>query len=388
MHRLSIPRSVAARLLPLSLLTALLGGCTFFGQPPESAPVALVIATPVPAPSAGTTVYTVRRGAIVDEASFPGKAALSTVQDLFFGTSGRVREIYVESGDQVTAGQLLTELDTRDLQFDMEAAQLAVKAAEQRLADGQIDFNFDQLAQELNLQRERLRLAQLKADPSANPNAISIQELAVKQADMALQRFEGGMPSEQQTELDRANIGLRKAQAVLDDAHIVAPFAGQVLLYDALDKGKPVQAFVPVASLVDPATLLVEASLVPADLEPLREGMPVEIRVTTPLSMSVAGVIQTLPQPFGTGAGNVTRIAPTGDNADVLRSGANVTIVAELGRVDDALWLPPEAVQGYSGNYFVRLRDGTEAPVEVGIYGRERVEILDGVSEGQEVFGR
>ena len=363
MHRLSFPRAVTARLLPLSLLAALLGGCTF-GQPPEPTPLPIVIATAVPAPNTGATVHTVRRGAVVNEASFPGKVTLSSVQDLFFGTSGRVRAIYVGSGDRVAADQLLAELDTRDLQFDLEAAQLAVKAAEQRLADGQIEFSFDQLEHELDLQRERLRLAQLKVDPNANPNAVAIQELAVKQADMALQRFEGGMASELQTQLERANIGLRKAQAVLDDASIVAPFAGQVLLYDALEKGKPVQAFVPVASLVDPTTLVVEANLVPADLEPLREGMPVQIRVTTPLSRSVAGVIQTLPQPFGTGADSVTRIAPTGDNADLLRPGANVTIVADLGRADDALWLPPEAVQGYKGNYFVRLRDGTEAPVE------------------------
>lgn len=388
MHRLSLPATLLGRLTLLLLLAGVLGGCTFFGQSPEPTPLPIFIATVTPAARAGVATHTVRRGTVVDEASFAGKAALAVVQDLFFGTSGRVREIYVGSGDRVAADQLLAELDTRDRQFDLEAAQLAAQAAEQRLTAGQIEFDFDQLVQELNLERERLRLAQLAANPNADSNAMAIQELAVKQADIAVQRFEGGVAAELQTAVDLANIGVRKAQAALDDTRIVAPFTGQVLLYDALEKGKAVQAFVPVASLVDPATLMIEANLVPADLDPLREGMPVEIRVSTPLSTTVAGEIRTLPQPFGTGAGSVTRIAPTGANADVLRPGVAVTIVAELGRAENVLWLPPEAVQGYRGNYFVRLRDGTEAPVEVGIYGRDRVEIVEGVAEGQEVLGR
>jgi len=367
----------------------LLAGCAF-GQAPAPTPVPFVINTPGAAASANASViYTVARGPVVDAATFPAKVNLASVQDLFFGTPGRVKEIYVASGDAVVEGQLVAELDTRMLAFDLQAAKIGVKLAEQRLSDGQITFRFSQLQRELALQVEKLRLAQLQSDPTTNPALLAIQEVAVRQADLALQQLEGGPDLALQAEVDRAHIAQQKVEAQLDDARIVAPFAGQALLFDALKKGKVVQAYEPVASLVDPQAIVVEANLVPDDLADLSEGMPVQIQITSPLSKTIDGVIQTLPQPFGTGAGNVTRVAPApGVPANQLRPGVSAKITVVRSREDHALWLPVAAMQGYKDNYFVRLVDGRELPVVVGIWGPDRVEIRSGLTEGQAVVGK
>ena len=66
----------------------------------------------------------------------------------------------------------------------------------------------------------------------------------------------------------------------------------------------------------------------------------------------------------------------------------NVTVV--LQRKDGGLWLPPQAIRKFSGrNFVVVLKDGVQQRVDVmlGIEGNERVEILEGLNEGDVVIG-
>ena len=339
---------------PLLLtITALFLTSCAFGQPAPPTPVLL------PTPGAGglaasLPLYAVERADVIQDATFPGAVRQASIQDIFFGATGRVKEIYVRSGDDVLVDQTLAELDMRDLEFDLQKAQLDLKLAEQRAVDTDIDFRFEQLARQIELQRAKLRLAQFQANPSSASADIAIQELAVKQAELALQQMESGVGLEVQTALDKARIDLRAIQAALGDATITAPFAGQVLLYDVLEKGKVVQAFTPVASIVDPESVIVESNLVPADLESLSEGMPVTIRVVGPLTAELPGVITSLPQPFGTGAGRTVRITPEGEDVlSLLRPGASVEVTAVVARIEDVPSLPLEAIQGFQDNYFV-----------------------------------
>jgi len=368
--------------LPLLLTLGLLAGCTY-GQPAPPTPQ-LTLPTTSPTAAEARDSFQVRRGAVEDAAIFNGRVTLATTQDLFFGTSGRVRKVYVQSGDTVTEGQLIAELDVRGLTYDLESAQISVELAEQRLAAGEVQYRFDQMNRQLNLQREQLHMEQLKADPRTSPNEIALQEVAVRQAELALLQLEGGMGSSLQGQLDQARIALRKLELALADARIEAPAAGQVLIYDGLQAGKVIQAYTPLASLVDPDDIVVEASLVPADLERLYEGLAVTVRRPGLPDVAVRGVIETLPQPFGTGSGNSTVIT-LDETASWVRPGTGVEIVAVLGRADNVLWLPPTALQGFKDNYYVRLRDGSHLPVIVGIYSSDRVEIKSGVTEGEVV---
>jgi multidrug efflux pump subunit AcrA (membrane-fusion protein) len=211
----------------------------------------------------------------------------------------------------------------------------------------------------------------------------------VRQAELALQQLDFGVDPSIAAEVARAEIGLNEVQANIQDSQIVAPLDGQVLFSDVLQRGQLVQPYEAVATLADTNALVVEANLVPADLARLNEGMAVALRIGGEGGPLVDGVIQRMPQPYGTGTRTVTEVAlANAADAALLRPGATVDIVAELSRADNVLWLPPAAVQGFRDNYFVRLADGSEAPVQVGILGTERVEIRSGVTEGQQVSGR
>ena len=70
--------------------------------------------------------------------------------------------------------------------------------------------------------------------------------------------------------------------------------------------------------------------------------------------------------------------------------GELVRVTAEVERADNALWLPPQAVRNFNGRLFVVVQDGEaqrRADVRIGVEGEDRVEILEGVEEGQTVVG-
>jgi multidrug efflux pump subunit AcrA (membrane-fusion protein) len=66
-----------------------------------------------------------------------------------------------------------------------------------------------------------------------------------------------------------------------------------------------------------------------------------------------------------------------------------VRATAVLESREDVLWLPPQAVREFEGRKFVIVQDGDaqrRVDVKTGIVGEDRVEILEGLTEGQVVL--
>jgi hypothetical protein len=71
--------------------------------------------------------------------------------------------------------------------------------------------------------------------------------------------------------------------------------------------------------------------------------------------------------------------------------GDAVQVTVTLAQKDAALWLPPQAVRAFEGRRFVVVKDGERQrrqDVKVGIVGTDKIEILDGLKEGDVVVGQ
>jgi multidrug efflux pump subunit AcrA (membrane-fusion protein) len=113
------------------------------------------------------------------------------------------------------------------------------------------------------------------------------------------------------------------------------------------------------------------------------------------------GYIRRLPYPYGGGGRSEgaeeeedksTRIRLEGVNFEDLdlEVGDLMTIEVVLEQKDDVMWLPPQAVRKFEGREFVVIQDGEvqrRVDVKVGIESQDRVEIEEGLSEGQIVVG-
>jgi hypothetical protein len=68
--------------------------------------------------------------------------------------------------------------------------------------------------------------------------------------------------------------------------------------------------------------------------------------------------------------------------------GDMIKVTVILQKKDDVLWLPPQAIRSFEGRKFVVVQEGDiqqRVDVKTGIVSAERVEITDGLKEGQVV---
>jgi multidrug efflux pump subunit AcrA (membrane-fusion protein) len=340
-------------------------------------------------------LVTVERGDVVESMSFPGKITLAIEEDLFFGADGRVEQIYVENGDIVEEGALIAELDTHILAMDIELAEKEAGIAEQQVVEAQEVLEEDLEIAQRNLEIAELTLNSLERGVDSDPYSIAIQKFEVDRAHTALDRIERRWTYDLErltAGVDRAALALIKLEASRNDAQIVAPFSGEVRLFEMLGSGesvRAVQAYETVASVLDPESLQIDANLVNDDLELLAEGMPARITPVSRPGVGLDGEVRRLPQPFGTGTGTLTEIAFADiEEAGKLRPGMSTPITVELDHAQETLWVPVEALHGFDSNYYVEGREGAttrEVPVTIGLRNDERVEILSGLNEGDQV---
>jgi hypothetical protein len=134
-------------------------------------------------------------------------------------------------------------------------------------------------------------------------------------------------------------------------------------------------------------------------MERLVEGMPADIQLVSRPGVILDGSVRQLPYPYGSGGtgrtveelDKSTRITIDASATDAgFNLGDLVRINVELERKDNVLFLPPQALRVFDGRRFAVLQDGDvqrRVDVLVGIQTPERVEIREGLEEGQVVVG-
>lgn len=390
------------RLSRWAMLTTLVGivlvsaSCSSLGPPTKPTP------TPLPTSSiSANPTYTVQRGDVIKELKARGRIVPVSEQRLFFRSSGYVREVYVRRNDTVKAGQILADLEIGDLenqlaqaQINVEAAQVEFVVAQQVISDTLIEAQSTLTVEQLRLEVARYYLQM--EDQVPQQIAVRIQEEAVKMAELRLEKLQRGVDPRLVQTVEITRLAIERLQAQIADSSIVAPLDGQVLALN-ISKGDNVTAFnQTVMTLFDPAQSEVSVELLPDQLKEMAEGMTVSVKRGDQASEAWQGVVRLLPYPYGTGGRG------TGDQKD---TSARITIQAsftetglDLGNMvvvqvvlenrADVLWLPPGAIRNFEGRKFVVIQEGDRQRrqnVVLGIASDDRVEIAEGLEEGQTV---
>ncbi|MBI4385661.1 efflux RND transporter periplasmic adaptor subunit [Candidatus Parcubacteria bacterium] len=89
---------------------------------------------------------TARRGTVVQEVSVTGKIKSADAVQLAFERSGRVSRLAVDSGDRVSAGAVVAELDSREAAAELKRARATVEVQRSRLAELQRGTRPEELA--------------------------------------------------------------------------------------------------------------------------------------------------------------------------------------------------------------------------------------------------
>lgn len=301
------------------------------------------LAPPLAAPAAVSyTTTKVERGDIVDSINVSGTFVSTRSYELSFEKrAGYLSEITVKAGDTVEEGQMLARLDTDSLKKD-----------EKR--------------QELLVERAKIALDAAKASENATQSSIRLAEI-----DYELQKLQ----------LDEIRTELSKQT-------IYAPADGVVAYLSRQSIGDYVSARSTLIRLVDPEALQVEYSGDKSASFDLGQ----EVFVTFDKKEYKGTVVMTPSSaPYekqGEGKSAV-RIEITDPLPEEELLGKSVSVELILQKREDVILVPRNVVTMYSGESYVQvLEDGIkkERVIETGIKNAAYIEVINGLSEGEEVI--
>jgi len=350
-------------LLMLTCIVAFASGCSLFPTEAEEEEIPVI----EPPQISKKPEMVVTRGDVEVTTKGTGQVYSRTEQYLYFvgnddGNDNntqretfRIRKVYVQPGDRVSQGQVLAELDLKDLDLEIEESEQMLKIEE---------YNLIQM---------------LREEPSTIEEQIAIEKA--------------------KAEFLKLKNAHEKLVRKLQNSQIIAPFDGTVYqLY--YSEGAEVKAYDPVILLVDDQDLLIGLRISESDQQYLTVGQEVEITINR-VNGTLMGKIERMP----TGEkqnNNVWPPVPTDERKNLvlvsvedLPEGvhrgmpANGTVV--LQKVEDVVKIPLSFLHTYGDRNYVIVSDEQgrrEVDVELGLRSAREVEIVAGIEAGVTIIGR
>ena len=177
---------------------------------------------------------------------------------------------------------------------------------------------------------------------------------------------------------------LEEAKEQRENLIILAPCDGVIASVEALEVGSSVTAGTTLLSILEGEDMTLTIAVDELDVVSVQEVQPVSITVDALSDLTVEGTVEKI-APVGSGESGVTTydVKLSFDAAGTgIRAGMNATGEILVASVEDALYIPVEALMTVNDQYCVLTASGSYQPVEVGIMNDEYVQILSGLEAG------
>ena len=251
--------------------------------------------------------------------------------------------------------------------------------------------NAEKILEDALVEREKL-VANL-SDAERGQRALDLESQVLRadleRSEINLRRQRGTADLAQIEAVETARIAVEATQAKIDNGSLIAPFDGEVGLISA-KVGEIVNALAPLMVVARPGELELVGSPSEEQLAEISVGQPVVVRFVTVGAEPQMGTIAKVPLIGNdSGSNNQSRARavriklPEGVK---LESGEIARISTFTASRKDVLWIPPQGLRTFRARSFVVVKngDGTESrrDVKTGLQSTDRVEIMDGLKEG------
>ena len=310
----------------------------------------------------------VKRGDITSVVAAKGAVEALQEADLAPKSLGRIREILVEEGDFVEKGEIIAILENDEIKAQVEQARANLLKTQVELKDAQ-----------QNLQRSRMVFQK---------GIISKSDL-----DSAQLRYDVAF-----AQLKREEADLEHSKAIFENTYVRAPFAGEITRR-FLEPGETVtlERLLPIVTISDVSKIIVRAEIDETNISKLEIGQK--------------AVISSDAYPGEEFRGEVVEISPAvgkkkliSDNpaemvdrdvleikieldpsAKKLNLGLQVDVTIFVYDRSGVLVLPRKAIEELNGTSTVNLKQNgnyQKRKIKTGGYNDEKIEIVDGLKEG------
>ena len=323
-----------------------------------------------PALTVDTTA--VARTEIIEYITVVGNLVGQATVDIVPRVAGRIDSLTATLGDRVTRGQQIAKIEDRELQQQVLQAEqsLEVNRATVKQRESDLQLRRTTLARQQELLDKGLQTRQVVEDAEAGYNS------ALAAVDLA------------KAQLAQTDARIGELKITLSNTRVVSPVDGFVGRRN-LDQGAFAGANTVILQVVDIATVRMVANLVERDFKRITQGVQAEVEVDAFPGETFSGVISRVAPIFDAATRTASMEIEVPNPGYRLKPGmyARVRLTAE--RKADALTVPRNAVVDVEGRRGVFLPDGATAkfqPVTTGLQDETRVEILEGLTEGQSVI--
>lgn len=383
MNKSGRKRWLCSLLAGLCAMTVMLQGCSLAPEEEE------LLAPPIDDSGEVTyTTETIKRGDITNKVSGTGSVNSQTQYNLAFThQGGYLKTVNVKLGQQVSAGEVLAELDTDSIKNDLRKKELEVEKLQMQLE------NLQNSSANLELERKNLRLAYLQSQYDASGQTDADLKYQIDDLKLEIQQLQqSGDNSYEiqmaQKDLEITQIDLENLQLALSKGQIVAPSAGTVTYIEEIAIGDYIAANKTLITLADPSNLILEYSGGYSD--DLQLGMAATITMG---GNTYTGKVATTPADFPAEQQETHKetvyFQVDGLPADTaIGTSAQFEVVLEEKK--DVLLIPKSAVLQYMGSYYARTlsEDGirAETAIEVGVESGNQYEVVSGLNEGDTII--
>jgi multidrug efflux system membrane fusion protein len=364
-------RQVRAALSGLTAATALLSACSSKPGTTQAAPAAI----------RGVTVETVHLQNWPEEYTATGTIRSATSSALGAQIGGTVREIRVNPGDRVQRGEVLALLDDRTPRAQLASAEAGVAASKAGLDEVE-NALAAAAAQRTLAEATYHRYQQLLAKNSATQQEFDGAEAAYKSA-VANEAAAAARKQQMKAQGQAAESQHEAAQTMFSYSKIVSPIDGLVTA-KLVDAGTLVMPGTPMFTVEDTAHYRLEANVSEELVSKIR--LRQQAQVTTEQGGFTGTVVEVVPAADPASRTFVIKIALPA--SCFCRTGEYGTAAFATGELK-ALAIPPSAIvdRGQLEGVFVVRANGLAEYrlVKTGMALSDRVEILSGLSDGDEI---
>ena len=362
--------SIAAALAAAATLTACQGGEEADTSQPQAAAGVAVQVTPVV------------RDTIATENQVSGSVVTDGQKSVFVAANAQCTAVYVETGDEVSAGDWICTLDMDSTISSYNAANITYQSAVDNYADQEAIFDRQIALAEKNVSDLKALFeigaaSQAEID-SAELNLMTLQ--ASKKSTLA--QLEAGMQS------SLSNV--EQLSAVLENVdaqgNVVAPVSGTVITLNAAE-GSYVSASMPVAVIDGVDVMEISVSVSEALVPSLSQGDEVDVSIGA-LNVETVGTIRSIERTPNVQTRLYTVTVGLNEDIEGLMSGMFAQVSFRTNVSEDAVVVPTEAILTSGGEQYVFVvEDGVARyqPVQTGLTGSGVTEVTEGLEDGQQL---
>lgn len=300
-----------------------------------------------------TTV--VKRTTFTKTVASSGKTKAARSVELKFQTSGKLTWVGVKEGDRVSAYQAIAQLDPREVQKNLEKA----------LRDYSSQRNdFEEMWR--------------------------VTYKGIKDPQTALTDTVKRILEKNQWDLEQAVADVELKHLSVEYATLTTPIAGIVTRVDTPVAGVNITPATAVFEVVDPDSLVFEASVDEVDAANIAIGRRATVSLDafpdTPFQGSVSKIA--FAAKTSSGGATVFPVEVAIATSSAIRIGMNGDVAIEVDTQEDSLVIPAEAVREEGKGSFVYKKEGKtykRIPVELGARSDGEVVVRSGLTEGDEV---